>query len=292
VPAFAAKVPVWDGAHAPGRHLLLWAEQGIGDAIQFLRYVRAAAARTGRITICCHRELLELAREVEGVDAAKAFGEPLPGFEIHAPLMSLPHLLNVTDPAASWQGAYLHAPPGGAAGGAPGPGRIGLVWSGNPEFTDNTRRACPPEMLRPLVELPGPVFYALQKGAAAESAGRSALGDRVQDLSPGLSDFADTARAISRLDLVVTVDTAVAHLAGAMAKPVWVMLHHAPDWRWQGAGESTAWYPTMRLFRQKAPGDWPSVIREIRQSLARRTGSLEGEAGKVRRERCTGMNRL
>ncbi|MFH1985897.1 MAG: tetratricopeptide repeat protein [Pseudomonadota bacterium] len=282
VPGFQDASPWWDGRPAPDRHLLLWAEQGVGDAIHFLRYVPAAAARAGRVTVCCHPGLKSLARRAVGVDRVLAFGESLPAFDLHAPLMSLPHLLGRPEPVASWQGPYIDAPLSPVPPRiAPGRCTVGLVWSGNPDFVDNARRACPPDLLRPLVDCPGAIFYALQKGAAAESAGKAALGDRVHDLAPGLNDFADTAGAIARLEMIVTVDTAVAHLAGAMGKPVWVMLHHAPDWRWLGTGETTAWYPTMRLFRQKTPGDWQPVIREIRRALALKAGPGMARCGVI-----------
>ena len=264
-PNFAGRVPDWDGSAAAGRHLLLWAEQGIGDAIQFLRYVRFAARRAGRITVCCHSALAGLARRADGVDRVVAFGEPLPNVDLQAPLMSLPYLLGMTDPAASWKGPYLTGTRLGKR--PPGPARIGLVWSGNPEFADNARRSCPPERLRPLTILPGTIWYALQKGAAAEADGRRALGDQLVDLAPTLNDFADTAGAMEDLDLVVTVDTAVAHLAGALGKPTWLMLQHAPDWRWQADGRTTGWYPTLRLFRQSSPGDWTSVVNAVRREL-------------------------
>lgn len=264
-PDFTGRVPDWDGSAASGRHLLLWAEQGIGDAIQFLRYVRFAAQRTGRITVCCHRALGRLAQRAAGVARVVSFGEALPKIDLQAPLMSLPHLLGMTDPAASWHGPYLAGP--WPLDPTPGPVRIGLVWSGNSEFSDNARRSCPPERLRPLTTLPGTAWYALQKGAAAEAEGRRVLGDGVVDLAPTLNDFADTARAVMGLDLVVTVDTAVAHLAGALGKPAWLLLHHAPDWRWQDAGRTTDWYPTLRLFRQPSPGDWTSVVDDLCREL-------------------------
>ncbi len=268
-PALARLRPGWDGALAPERHLLLWAEQGVGDAIHFLRYAVVAARRVGGITVCCHAGLVSLARKVAGVDRAVPFGTPLPDFDLQAPLMSLPHLLQMTDPAASWHGPYLPLPSVPKTGGSAGCKRVGLVWSGNPQHLDDRRRSCPPQLLRPLTAISGIRLYSLQKGKAAEAAGREAVGDRMIDLAPRLNDFAATAAAIAGLDLVVTVDTAVAHLAGAMGKPVWLLLPQSPDWRWQLSGQATPWYPSMRIFRQPAPGDWPEVVGQVIRALGK-----------------------
>ena len=270
LPGIATARPAWDGAPVLDRHLLLWAEQGAGDAIQFLRFVPMAARRAGRITLCLHKGLVGLGRQVEGVARVVAFGEPLDDVDVQAPLMSLPHLLGATTPSMFWTGPYLSAPGGPMEKTDAGPLRVGLVWSGNPDFVDNARRACPPRALVPLTEVPGAEFYSLQKGAAAEAAGRDAFGRKMIDLAPRLRDFADTARAIFGLDLVIGTDTAVPHLAAAMGTPVWLMLHHAPDWRWQSAGDQSVWYPDMRLFRQQRPGDWETVVRRIQQGLLHR----------------------
>ena len=268
-PAFSESKPWWDGSPAHGQHLLLWAEQGVGDAIHFLRFAPFAARRVGRVTLCCHPGLTALAKGAAGVDAVCPFERPLPVFDLHAPLMSLPHLLGMDDPALSWTGPYLASSgAGGKEGRRDGRMRIGLVWSGNPAHTDDARRSCPPEALGPLADLSGVDLVALQKGAAAEAAGRAALGGRIFHLGPGLTDFAHTARVISGLDLVITVDTAVAHLAGAMGKPVWVLLPAVPDWRWMLKRSDSPWYPTARLFRQPRPGDWPSVVWSVCQLLS------------------------
>ena len=269
LPEVARTCPGWDGSPAKGRHLLLWAEQGVGDAIHFLRYVPMAATRVARITLCCHEGMMRLAATTKDLDRVLPFGAPLPPFDLQAPLMSLPHLLDCTEPEASWAGPYLQALSMPERERVPGPLRVGLVWSGNPEFANDRHRSLPPALLRCLADLPGLALYSLQKGGAAENAGREAFGGRIADLAPYLRDFADTADALARLDLVISVDTAVAHLAGAMGKPVWLLLPHIPDWRWQQRGKTTAWYPSMRLFRQTEPGDWPSVIQRVYCALAK-----------------------
>jgi hypothetical protein len=150
--------------------------------------------------------------------------------------------------------------------GSPGPS-IGVVWAGEPRQGDDRKRSLTLELLAPLGDTPGAAFYSLQKGAAATQAASPPAGMRFIDLAPQIHDFADTAAFIAQLDLVVTVDTSVANLAGAMAAPTWVLLSTVPDWRYQLEGDATPWYPTMRLFRQTSDGDWPAVIARVAQAL-------------------------
>lgn len=259
--------PAWTGDDLTGRRIVLYAEQGIGDAIHFLRYARVIAQRAAEVVVCCHPGLAPLAERAAGVARAVPFGGTLPEFDTFASLMSLPRLLALPEPAASWHGSYL-TPPSMLPVTIRGDGlRVGLVWSGNPAFELDHERSCPIDRLTPLVELPGVTVFSLQVGAAATDFKDRPFANRIIDVSPHLTDFAVTAAVVARLDAVVTVDTAVAHLAGALGVPVFLMLHWDCDWRWGSTGDATPWYPTMRLFRQPAPGDWGSVVATVGRAL-------------------------
>ncbi len=256
----------WDGGELAGRRLFLWSEQGFGDAIQFLRFVAPLQARGADIVFDCHPELLRLLRRsLPGVEVVPRGGR-VAGFEVAAALLGLPFLQGLTRldeiPA---QVPYLK-PPGDQVAfwrrrleplSRP---RIGLVWAGRPSHPDEHLRSLAPGALAPLLDLPAS-FVSLQLGA-------SKVDDRLFDPTPEISDFADSAAIISQLDLVVSVDTAVAHLAGALGQPVWVLLPMVADWRWLRERETSPWYPTMRLFRQPALHDWPGAITALHDELA------------------------
>ncbi|MGE4219043.1 MAG: tetratricopeptide repeat protein, partial [Alphaproteobacteria bacterium] len=238
--------PRWQGEPLLGRRILLWAEQGLGDALQFLRYAPMVAARGGRVTVQCGAALHRLAAGVPGVSAV-AEHVPDDGYELQIPLMSLPL---VFDAAPASQVPYLPVPeamslPGGAAR-----RRVGLVWAGNPRHSRDRERSRALAEFAPLAGIPGVALYSLQKGPAA--AQKAAF--PVVDLGASLSDMYDTASALAALDLLIAVDTSVAHLAGALGRPVWLLLPHMPDWRWGLGTETTPWYPTMRLFREDGSG--------------------------------------
>lgn len=262
--------PQWRGGEdIAGRTVLLHAEQGFGDAIQCVRYAREVAARGARVVVACAPQLKTLFERADGVSGAVVpEREPMPAFDFHAPFMSLPLAFGTTleniprppciraDPAKveAWR-ARLG-----------GPRRhVGLVWSGNPDFPAARRKACPPALLSRLAAAPGCRFASLQLGAAR--AGVAELGADVLDAADDLHDFSDTAALTEALDLVVTIDTAVAHLAGALGKPVWILLPHAADWRWLVGREDSPWYPSARLYRQAAPGDWAGVIERVAHDL-------------------------
>lgn len=268
--------PRWGGGALAARTLFVHAEQGLGSAIQFARFVLAAVGRGGPVILECQRPLERLFRQSLAAPAGPAAavtvkGEALPEFDTHAPLMSLPHLLGTTletvpaevpylrpheDDRAKWQ-ARLSA--------AARP-RIGLTWAGNPEHENDRNRSMPASALAPLIEGASGSFFSLQVPAGPADLARLPPG-RVTDLAPDLHDFAETAAAIHSLDLVISVDTAVAHLAGALARPVWLLLPHLPEWRWMLDRPDTPWYPTMRLFRQAAAGDWGSVVASVTVEL-------------------------
>lgn len=262
--------PVWDGTPLQGRTLLLHAEQGMGDTIQFIRYAAIAAQKGGRLLLTCQRPLMRLLETVPGIEQMTPMGLPLPEFDVYAPLMSLPRILGTTldtvpdhvpylQPPAATQ-MQLSAPPTARL-------KVGLVWSGGHLYKHNHLRSFPLQQFQPLLELADVAYFSLQKGIPQLDLAGLGWEPRIQDLSPQLDDMADTAAAIAQLDLVVTVDTSVAHLAGALGKPVWVLLAHLPDWRWMRHRTDTPWYPTMRLFRQPQPGDWQSVMAQVKQAL-------------------------
>jgi Flp pilus assembly protein TadD len=260
--------PEWGGAPLDGRTILIHAEQGLGDTIQFVRYLPMVAARGGRVVLECPAALVPLLDGQGAAERVIAKGRPLPDFDLHAPLLDLPGRFG-TEPSTIPAPVPYLAPPAGRAArlGPSGRRRVGLAWGGNPRHWNDAARSCRLADLAPLLDLPGVTFHSLQKGERTAELG--AYAGRLVDLCSRDRDLADAAAAVAALDLVISVDTALAHLAGAMGKPVWLMLGHAPDWRWLLAREDSPWYPTMRLFRQPRPGDWASVVARLRAGLAR-----------------------
>jgi len=215
---------------------------------------------------------------VKGIDAVAVRNQGLPPFDFHVPLLDLPRLLGTTLETVPAAVPYLSADPARVerwrdilAGDPPGL-RVGLVWSGNPHHGNDRNRSVLLRDFEPLADVPGVTFVSLQKGAAASQASDSTLRLKVVDHTPRLIDFGETAALLANLDLVVTVDTSVAHLSGALARPTWVLLPFAPDWRWMLERTDSPWYPTMRLFRQPAPGQWAAVVRSVKTELGRMEG--------------------
>ena len=259
--------PQWDGAPLDGRSILIHAEQGLGDTIQFVRFLPMVAARGGRILFECQAALKPLLESQVAADRVIARGERLPDFALHFPLVDLPGLFGTGLDSIPAAPAYLKAPAGAEVGlEAAGRRRIGLAWAGNPRHWNDANRSCRLADMAPLLDRTDAAFFSLQKGARA--AELEAFRGRVTDLGSGFRDLAEAAAHVAALDLVITVDTVIAHLAGALGKPVWVMLPHAPDWRWLLDREDSPWYPTARLFRQPEPGDWASVVARIGTALA------------------------
>lgn len=272
--------PLWDGSDIAGRTIFLYAEQGFGDTIQFIRYTPLVAERGAEIIVECQKELKALLENVKGVGMIIAREEQTPPFDIHCPLLSLPLLLETTletipadipyisvDPMVlqKWKEKIHHDNSYFKAG---------LVWSGNPKNTKLWYKSFPLDTFAPLAELKDITFFSLQKGKAAEQAKNPPAGMKLVDYTDEIQDFSDTAALIKNLDLVISVDTAVAHLAGALGKPVWTLLPFSPDWRWMLNREDSHWYPTMRLFRQPTPGDWKSVIVKISDELKKKSTVL------------------
>jgi len=262
--------PLWDGAPLNGRTILLHDEQGMGDALQFIRYAPLVAARGGRVVVQCDAALTRLVATVDGVAAVAARDAPTEPCSVRAPLLSLPRLFATTVATVPAEVPYLSVPAGARApaalGDAPrGTRKVGIVWAGNPAHARDRVRSCALDRFLPLAAVPGVRLYSLQVGAAA--AALAGAGDAVTDLGRAFADFADTAAAVAALDLVIAIDSAVAHLAGALARPVWILLPFAPDWRWMTGRDDTPWYPTARLFRQPAPGGWDAVFAAVAAAL-------------------------
>ena len=269
--------PLWQGESLAGRRILVHCEQGLGDSLQFIRYAPLLAAEPARVTVLTPPALVRLFRGIPGIEIAAAIPDA-DAYDCHVPLLCLPRLLGTelaTIPAGI---PYLAPDPLQVrswavqlAAASPRP-RIGLVWAGAPRTADprafavDRRRSLALAQLAPLAEVANLRFVSLQKGPPAGQTPPPGLD--LLDVTDELEDFADTAALIATLDLVIGVDTSVPHLAGALGKPVWLLSRYDGCWRWLRERTDSPWYPTMRLFRQPAPGDWDSVIREVRRALA------------------------
>jgi Flp pilus assembly protein TadD len=265
--------PLWLGEDLAGRTLLVHAEQGAGDAIQFVRFVGDLAERGARVLLECPPSLAALFESVSGAHRVIPKGDALPEVDYHVPLLSLPQRLGITIGTIPARTPYLR-PPVNHCVVLPSPRdrrdvrlKVGLAWRGNPQHSNDRQRSIPLELLDPLFSLPGVAFYNLQVASGPQFAGEGTSQPSLTPLKGLLHDFADTASVIAQLDLVISADTSVAHLAGALGRPAWVLLPFAPDWRWLLEREDTPWYPTLRLFRQSAPGDWSAVIQRVHDAL-------------------------
>jgi len=262
-------IPHWDGSALNGRTILLHAEQGFGDAIQFVRYVQLVAQRGGRVILECHPPLVPLFQEIEGVEAVIPFGATHPPCNYQAALLSLPRIFGTTLQNIPAHFPYMKAAPpyrdkwAALTARYPDTTRVGLIWSGK-SYPDPLR-SCLFSDLTPLYALGNVTFFSLQLGSSAE-----VLQPPLIDLTEFIHDFADSAALIDQLDLVVSIDTAGAHLAASLGKPVCLLLPSAPDWRWLLTRSDSPWYPTMRLFRQKISGDWGGAISEVYHYLQMR----------------------
>jgi hypothetical protein len=267
--------PLWDGAPLEGRTILLQAEQGLGDTLQFIRYAAVVKQHGGRVVFECPARLAPLLRTVPGVDRLIDPGDPPPQCDVYAPLLSLPRILRTTLASIPCQVPYL-AVDGGLVeawrtriGECAGRRKIGLVWGGNPSNKNDRNRSVPLRQFAPLAIAPRLALFSLQRGPQAAELRSAPPGLEIADLEESAGQVTDTAAAILCLDLVITVDTMAAHLAGALGRPVWLLLPFAPDYRWLLGREDSPWYPTMRLFRQPSPGDWLAVIRRVVEELHR-----------------------
>lgn len=263
--------PQWDGRQSlQGKTILLHAEQGLGDTLQFCRLAAAVAARGARVVLEVQPQLKDLLGNLEGIHAIVARGEILPPFDLHCPLLSLPLALGLSIGELPLAQSYVQAPAGRVAhwaaqlgAGAP---KVGLVWSGRPEHKNDHNRSLPLAALQAALP-PGPQYHCLQKEFRPADAALLQTLPHIANWSALLHDFGETAALVANLDWVVSVDTSVAHLAAAMGKPVWLLLPFSPDWRWIVGREDSPWYPGMRLYRQSSVDDWPGVLQRLRHDI-------------------------
>lgn len=245
----------WNGQDVQGKTVLLHAEQGLGDTLQFIRYVPLVAARGATVVVVVQPSLRRLLEGMPGASRLLACGESLPAFDLFSPLLSLPGIfataLTTIPPALPYRLTHMPRPAG--------PLRVGLVWAGNSDFIEDRKRSLPPELLSELM-LPGVDLFSLQLQPRF-------LPDGVTDLMSGVTDMADTALKIAGLDLVIAVDTAVAHLAATMGKPVWLLSRFRGCWRWLEGRTDSPWYSSLTIYRQPRPGDWAAVLKRIRTDL-------------------------
>lgn len=272
--------PLWKGEPLEGSRILLYAEQGMGDTLQFVRYVPLVAARGGKVVLEVQPRLHRLLAQTPGAVKVIRLGEALPEVDWQCPLASLPLAFATELNTIPAKIPYVDPDPAqvqawGQRLAALGERRysgnslcIGLAWAGSPLHPHEIWRSIPLEQLAPLTSLEGTTFYSLQMGASAGQVKQ--LGPRAHliDLQDEQKDFADTAAIVANLDLVISIDTSVAHLAGAMSKPVWVLLHKSADWRWLLEREDSPWYPTARLFRQSTLANWQDVVSQVEEALS------------------------
>jgi Glycosyltransferase family 9 (heptosyltransferase) len=271
----------------------VFSEQGFGDTIQFVRYVPLAAERGARVILRVQPELVRLVATLAGVqDVGPAGGAP-PACDFYCPIMSLPRAFGTTLETIPAAVPYFAADPAAVARwrqrlGERGPLRVGLVWSSGIRhyersiFYAGVAKSMTLAQFAPLGEVRDVVFYSLQKGEPAREAARPPPGMRLVDVADELGDFADTAALIEALDLVISVDTAAVHAAGALGRPVWNLVKYHACWRWLRGRSDSPWYPTMRLFRQPEPGDWTSVVAEVARALHALAAERRGAGGPAR----------
>lgn len=275
--------PLWDGSSLNGQTILVHAEQGFGDTFQFVRYLTLLTEQGARVVLECPASQKKLLAGVPGVSEVIATGEPLPAFDCHLPIMSLPlrcettldsipatvpYIFPTLESLACWTEKFDSYDTL----------RVGLVWAGRKRPDPN--RTCPLENFASLAAIPGVTFYSLQlqNEMSGKPGGRQVL--ELVDLTADIEDFADTAALIANLDLVISIDTGVAHLSGALGKETWVLLPYAADWRWMLDREDSPWYPGMRLFRQQTPGDWPTVLAAVTSALLAKLADFQTDCAR------------
>jgi tetratricopeptide (TPR) repeat protein len=270
----------WDGSPFSGKRLLIRYEQGMGDCLQFVRYAPMVKALGGTVIFETLEPLLGLLEGFEGIDElaeASPDGQPAVEFDLDVFMLDLPRVLGTTAETIPADIPYLYTDPAKAdvwSQKLAGDGfKVGIVWAGSPLHSDDANRSCTLEHFEPLGQIDGVQLFGLQKGAAAAQTERLRGGMPFENLGDELKNFADTAAVISNLDLVVSVDTAVLHLAGAVGKEVWALLPFEADWRWLRQRDDSPWYPTMKLFRQSRPGDWDGVFDCVAAELRKCAGA-------------------
>lgn len=266
--------PKWDGTPFDGQKLLVHDEQGLGDTLQFVRYLERVKTLGGTVLFETRRPFLELLKKAKGIDRLverTADGKPAVDFDLYCPLLSLPGLFSTSLDSIPARVPYIEANPEKAALWSRRMDgqvfKVGVVWSGNPTHFRGLNRSVSLDAFARLFQIPGVCFYSFQKGKTALDAARYQEAGLLENLGELFADFSDTAAAMENMDLVISIDTSVAHLAGAMGKPVWVLLAYASDWRWLTGRSDSPWYPTMRLFRQEKRNDWASVLDDVESAL-------------------------
>ncbi|MHC4482555.1 MAG: tetratricopeptide repeat protein [Planctomycetota bacterium] len=268
------EMPRWDGSPSVDKRLFIQCEQGLGDNLQFVRYLPMVKARGGTVIFEVRKSLLGLLRGLPGVDElveASFDVKPAVKFDFYASLLDLPRIFGTTLGTIPADVPYIRADPAKSEhwrSKLAGPDfKVGIVWAGKPTHKNDLNRSSVLKYFAPLAGIPGVQLYGLQKGHAARQVEKLSDKMTVTNLAEQFDDFADTAAVIDNLDLVVSVDTAALHLAGAMGKPVWTLLPFTPDWRWMLDRQDSPWYPTMKLFRQRRPGDWDDVFHRVAEKL-------------------------
>ena len=266
------KRPLWDGTPLNGKSILIYAEQGFGDTIQFVRYIDLLPDANTIIIVVCQPELKTLFKSINRIDTLVTKGEDIPDSDVHVPLLSLPYMFNTTldtIPARipylylnSEADSVLHLDDSHDL-------KIGIVWAGRPTHANDNNRSIDLKWFKCLLDIRNCEFFSLQVGERREDIKQHGCHHTIKDLGEQFTDFHHTASAILQLDLVISVDTAVAHLAGALGKAIWTLLPFVPDWRWMLDRSDSPWYPSMTLFRQKEIGDWSPVFEQLRLALTR-----------------------
>ncbi|MFC2140313.1 tetratricopeptide repeat protein [Candidatus Auribacterota bacterium] len=262
------KQPEWDGSELKGKKILVYSEQGMGDNMQFIRYIPLLKKKGAYVIVECPETLKHLFATITDIDNLITKEDKLPDFDLQIPLLSLPYILGTTLDNIPCQVPYIFPPKTGPEIEThPQLKNIGLVWAGEPRYENDLNRSIDIYLFKELFNLSEVNFFSLQYGKREDDI--NTLGDnfKIIDLSKKLSDFSVTAFLIDKMDLIISVDTAVAHLSGALGKPVWTLLPFASDWRWMLKRADSPWYPSMRLFRQPKVGDWKSVLKKVREEL-------------------------
>ncbi|HEX4793340.1 MAG TPA: tetratricopeptide repeat protein [Humisphaera sp.] len=281
IPDFTARwptypQPAWDGSDPRGKTILLWHEQGMGDTIHFVRYAPLVAQRGAKVIVLCQQPLATLLRTLDPQVQVITDEVPLPAFDLHLPLAGLPRVFQTERETIPFRDGYLRADVAKAAkwaerlqsseddAGNSRPLRVALVWAGSPGHLNDRNRSVTLESLKPILAAPNVRFFSMQKGDATA---QLAPFPSIPDLGKDLIDFSDSAALLANIDLLITVDTAAAHLAGAMRRPVWTLVTFDPDFRWLCDQDRSCWYESLRLFRQPTPGDWPGAIAKVAEEL-------------------------
>jgi Tfp pilus assembly protein PilF len=288
--------PLWKGEALEGSRILLYAEQGLGDTLHFVRYVPLVAARGGKVVLEVPSRLHRLLAHTSGAVEVIRAGEAIPEVDWQCPLLSLPLAFATELNSIPAKIPYVNAEPAQVEAWRkilPGNSlRVGLVWGGSPLHPYDALRSIKLEQLAPLTNLAGTTFYSLQMGAPAEQVKQLGPLAHLTDLQDEQKDFADTAAIVANLDLVISIDTSVAHLAGAMGKPVWILLNNSPDWRWLLKRDDSPWYPTARLFRQSTLGNWQDALAPVERELRELVTKTAADRDQIRSPRVSPLRHL